>query len=1052
MRSACSIVFMLLFLTLLLFLYYTIIITSINTENIIVFLKWSKGGCIYMEDKINKLKLLVEKYKVNLTQYKRGSYNETEVRNDFVNPFFELLGWDVNNQQVLPQHLREVKHEASVMVEEDGEKRKKNPDYSFRIAKETKFFLETKKPNVDVTINKEPAFQLRRYGWNGNLKISVLTNFNDLIIYDCSIRPEENDDVNKALIAKYNFEDYTSKFEDIYRMLSKESVINGTFDKTFDNISSPYKKEPFDDYFLSQIQQWRNSIAEDVVQNNPQIEPFELNVFVQKLLNRILFLRICEDRNIEEYETLKNVRSYDELKKIFVKADKRYDSGLFELIDEEGISVSDHIMMDIFLNLYYPNSSYEFSVVDSYMIGQIYELFLDEEINISKGKKVILQKKPEVVDSQGVVNTPKYIADIIVKQTLDPIFKDKTLEQIKDIKIADICCGSGIFLLSAYEYIINFYIEKIKLDNELKVVKRGDIYKSADGQITKLSLKLKRKILQENLFGVDIDNLAVEVAKFNLLLKSIEDCNKEEIEGFIALNRTKVLPNIDENIKTGNSLVDYGFANYDKTYTADFDLINKIRAFDWKTEFFDGFNGEKFDAIIGNPPYIRVQNLAKYSIEEYQFYKSNVSPYVTAKTELMDKYYLFIERALNLIKDNGYIGYIIPHKFMTIEAGQQLRKVMSDKKCVKNIIHFKSNQVFRGKTTYTCIVLLSTNPSKTFEIGFVDELNQFMYNQSVSMNKYNNDFLSSKPWVFLSNEVTEALEKVKSKCKPLSYFADVFVGLQTSNDAFYIIELEREDQKFGYFKDFKGVQRKVERDILRKCIYDVKIEKYKKIKFNKYIIFPYKVVGNRAKLYSIDEMKNKFPECFDYFCAYKDLLDLRSIKKRDDTNWHQFGRNQSLTKFIGKEHLIWPVLSTEPNYVYDDQSITFTGGGNGPYYGLEIKHITKESIFYIQAVLNHEFIETIVKNKASTFRGNYYSHGKQFIQDLPIRMIDFSNCAEKTIYDEIVNRSLSITNMYRKIERLRVSAAIKPIERAIEIEKQKIKKSIDTLYEIENLF
>lgn len=402
----------------------------------------------------DRLLKLVEAYQKHFKQYNRPDYNETEVRNDFVNPFFEILGWDVQNKKNLPQHLREVKHEASVFVEENGKQVKKKPDYEFHVGSTPYFFLETKKPNVDIMASKEAAFQTRRYGWNGNLEISVLSNFTDLVIYDTSVRPNENDKPSVAQVAHFHFTEYVDKFDEISRLLSYETVVSGAFEKTFENISSSLKKEPFDKFFLSQIKEWRLVLSEDIVKNNSTINQETLNIFVQKLINRIVFLRICEDRELEKYESLKNIGTYAELKKVFTAADKKYDSGLFELIDGEQFEISDSILVDIFKELYYPNSCYEFSIVDPFIIGQIYELFLEEEIVIKDGI-VVAERKPEIVDSQGVVNTPKNIADIIVKTTLTPLFSDEKFTEWDSYRIADICCGSGNFLLSAYEFIIN---------------------------------------------------------------------------------------------------------------------------------------------------------------------------------------------------------------------------------------------------------------------------------------------------------------------------------------------------------------------------------------------------------------------------------------------------------------------------------------------------------------------------------------------------------------------------------------------------------------------
>lgn len=336
---------------------------------------------------------LVQTYSDNYQQFQQATYNETQVRVDFVNRFFKFLGWDVNNERGLPQHLREVTHEATVVVEEDGVYRSKKPDYSFKVGTEVLYFLETKKPAVNLTVDAAPAFQLRRYGWSGNLKISVLTNFTDLYIYDCSVRPREGDDIGVAMIAHYHFNEYVEHFEEIFNMLSKEAVLTGQFERQFGNIQGALRREPFDQYFLDQIRTWRTLLGEDILSNNPEIDVETLNIFVQKILNRTIFLRICEDRCFENYESLRAITTYQELKTMFIAADQKYDSGLFELLEEDQLTVSDAVIIEIFQSLYYPNNSYEFSVIDPYIIGQIYELFLQLILVLNRGlsfRKILL--------------------------------------------------------------------------------------------------------------------------------------------------------------------------------------------------------------------------------------------------------------------------------------------------------------------------------------------------------------------------------------------------------------------------------------------------------------------------------------------------------------------------------------------------------------------------------------------------------------------------------------------------------------------------------------
>ena len=987
---------------------------------------------------------LIKAYQEHFAQYTQPGYNETEIRNDYVNPFFEILGWDVNNKKNLSQHLREVKHEASVFVDEKGEKKKKKPDYAFNLGTQVEFYVETKKPSVDIMTNSESAFQLRRYGWNGNLKASVLTNFTDLVIYDCSIRPQEGDDTAKARVAHYHFTEYVEKYDEIAQLLSRDAVLNGYYDKFFANITSPIKKEPFDEFFLSQINKWRYELGQDLYANNKDLDEESLNIFVQRIINRIIFLRICEDRNLEIYESLKDIQTYEDLKTVFVTAEKKYDSGLFDLIDEKNIVISNELLINIFVNLYYPNSCYEFNVVDPYIIGQIYELFLEEKMIIDD-EKIKLVKKSEVVDSQGVVNTPKNMTDIIVQKTLSHIYCSRDQEKVYAYRIADICCGSGNFLLSAFEYIINNRIEWLLKEKDNALIS-GLIYDTGNDNF-ELSFKEKRKILVSNIFGVDIDPLAVEVTKFSLLIKLIEGTSREELESYALEANSKILPNIDSNIRNGNSLVGFKYLQYDKEFYDKPELFSKLKLFDWNREF----DGKGFDAIIGNPPYIRVQNMVHYSNEEYSFYKSDVSGYVTADTDLLDKYYLFIEKALKLLNSNGLLGYIVPHKFMVLKTGKNLRKLLSDKQCLRAIIHFGTNQVFKGRSTYTCLLFVSKSVQKTFEIGFVKELQQFYANPDILLQTYEESYLSELPWSFLSEDIVNTIENLGDKCKTLDSFVDIFVGVQTSADTIYIIRVEREDDKYAYFKDKNGKDQFVEKSILHPCIYDIQLTKYQEIVPNCKIIFPYHYEDGNVKLYSLTEMEKNYPKCLAYFEWFKDELNKRSIAKRDDTNWYQYGRSQSIKRFASGDHLIWAVLSTKGNYVYDQSQITFTGGGNGPFYGIESKKDTKLSLFYLQALLNYWLLEQIVKSKASTFRGGYYSHGKQFITKLPIYDIDFDNPVERDMHDNIVLKVQKMMQLTEQRSSMKTKEQREMINRMIVEEENNLNIMIDKLYRAEGL-
>lgn len=989
----------------------------------------------------------VKLYIAHVREYRSQNYNETEVRVDFINPFFTALGWDMDNKAGLAQHLREVTHEATVLVEEDGQKRSKKPDYSFRIGSETLFYLETKKPYVNITTDNAPAFQLRRYGWSGNLKISVLTNFNDLYIYDCTVRPVEDDDIGVALIAHYTYEEYVDKFDEIYALLSKEAVLSGSFASRFEDIKGAFRREPFDEYFLNQIKKWRFALGTDIAKNNPEIDSDTLNISVQRILNRIIFLRICEDRSFEDYELLKNIHTYDELKELFLSADKKYDSGLFEMLEEDRFSLSDEVILNIFKDLYYPNNSYEFDVVDPFIIGQIYELFLDEKLVTATDGNVTQERKPEAVDSQGAVNTPKNVTDIIIEQTLEELFFGKTVDEILNMRIADICCGSGNFLLSAYEYSINYCVDWYLNHDRDNAIRQGYIYAKSGTDVYRLSYDLRRELLIKNIWGVDIDPLAVEVAKFSLFLKLLEDTSVSEIAAYTKRTGLRILPNLDNNIKNGNSLIDMSYAKFNPSIYEEDEKFDAVRMFDWKSEF----GGKGFDAIVGNPPYIRVQNMIRYSQEEYAFYKSEYSGYQTAESELLDKYFLFIERAWKLLNPNGLVGYIVPHKFMNIRSGNVMRKFLADHRSVKRIIHFGTNQVFKNRSTYTCILILSKMQQKTYEVAFVEEWSRFLFNHKLSFNSYEENTLGEHAWVFIPNKVLERRSEIEAQSVPLETLADIFVGVQTSADKTYIVYADREDNEYIYFTDKKKKTRRMEKGILRKSIYDAKLTKYDKIEANSYIIFPYEEENGKPRLIDMKTMQKRYPYAFAYLSEFREELDNRNMPGRTDDTWYAYGRSQSLKRFLGGEHLIWPVLSLDSNYVYDNEMVVFTGGGNGPFYGIEMKKGVDLSIFYIQAILNHWLMELLVKKSASTFRGGYYSHGKQFIAHLPIYRIDLSNPEEAAKHDAIVEKVHLLESLNERISKAPNSSARKNLMRSVVSARNDLDALIDKLYGVEGL-
>lgn len=997
------------------------------------------------EESLEQLKVLIAAFEKEYAFLKTPGYKEPPLRIDFINPLLKTFGWDVDNESARSQFLRDVVQEETIDVEEDDAIAKKNPDYTLRIQGSRKLFVEAKKVYIDIEKSAKAAFQTRRYGWNANLGISILTNFEKLVVYDCRYKPIAADDPNVARYSTFHFTEFLEHFETLYQLLSFQSVASGFIDDYFSLTQNDVTT--FDDYFLKQIETWRHDLATDVIQNNAGFNEEDINFLVQRLLNRIVFLRICEDREIEKYETLKAIKNYDELKALFVKSDKKYNSGLFDFIEDNfsmNINLKSEILIEIFNELYYPESPYDFSVVDPTILSQIYERYLGSKIAIINLTEILIVNEPEVAVSSGVVPTPKLIVQNIVKETLTSVFAGKTLKEIQQLRIADICCGSGTFAISVYDYLLEqitlaFITEGIK-DDEL-------IYQSFNGSYI-LTLKAKQAFLVSNIYGVDINPYAVEVTKFSLLLKLLENENAASIDNYLAKYKQKVLPSLDDNIKTGNSLVDEKYFEFNPDSIDDDALLYKVKPFDWKDEFPFLEETEGFDAIVGNPPYVRIQNMVKYQAEEIKYYQSAISGFTVAETDTFDKYYLFIQKAINLLNPNGVLGYIVPNKFFIVKGGTALREFISSHSSIYKIIHFGVTQVFPNRSTYTAILILDKKEREQFNFKRIKRLSTEFMAGEINYVTYTNAAFTDQPWIFVSKETEAIFDKVKAaNTVPLQNIAEIPVGLQTSADKIYIIQPHTETDTTFKFRKGK-IEYEIEKAICKPCLYDLSFNLFDSVAPNAQIIFPYTVADDKAEVFQEDYFEANFPLTWAYLNNFQDSLSKRSINGSKKPKWYQYGRSQSLTKFHDTAKLIWPVLSTKASYIHDADNLQFTGGGNGPYYSLISN--SEYSPLYILGILSHPLFEAMVKAGASEFRGAYYSHGKQFIENLPIKQIDFTDKAQVKQYNEIVKTVGQLINAKQGYNQVYLGARKRVFQRKIDFLFDKLIGLINKLYGISN--
>ncbi|MFH1025414.1 MAG: DNA methyltransferase, partial [Nitrospirota bacterium] len=481
---------------------------------------------------------LIKRFEDNKEAYRSGQYNETQLRREFIDPFFGILGWDVDNRQGYAEAYKDVIHEDAIKIGSAV----KAPDYCFRIGGTRKFFVETKKPLVNIKEDVNPAFQLRRYAWSAKLPLSILTDFEEFAVYDCRIKPVKTDNASASRIIYLTYDEYIRRWNNINSIFSREAVLKGSFDKYAETSRHKKGTAEVDSAFLKEIESWRDTFARNIALRN-SITQRELNFSVQRIIDRIVFLRICEDRGIEDYgrlmALLNGSNTYRRLLEIFRYADERYNSGLFhfqkekdrpELPDEltPMLSIDDKLLKDIIKGLYYPESPYEFSVLPADILGQVYEQFLGKVIRLTSEHRAVVEEKPEVRKAGGVYYTPTYIVDYIVKNTVGKLLEGAMPKQVNNLRILDPACGSGSFLLGAYQHLLDWHRDWYMNNNPQKWAtgKNPTLYQAQGGD-WHLTTAEKKRILLNNIYGVDIDSQAVEVTKLSLLLKVLEGENHQ---------------------------------------------------------------------------------------------------------------------------------------------------------------------------------------------------------------------------------------------------------------------------------------------------------------------------------------------------------------------------------------------------------------------------------------------------------------------------------------------------------------------------------------------
>lgn len=1004
-----------------------------------------------------KIEQLVQRFSEQLESYNKSDYNETQTRRDFIDPFFKALGWDMDNENGYAESYREVIHEDRLRVGEST----RAPDYSFRLVGGKRlFFVEAKKPSVSVKDDIQPAYQIRRYGWSAKMPISIITDFQEFAVYDCTRKPRPDDKASVARIKYLTYKDYLTEFDFIWEAFSKDQVLKGSFDRFVRSDTHKRGTTTVDHEFLQSLDSWRTYLATSVSWNNKEASEDDINFAVQQTIDRIIFLRIAEDRGVEHYGNLKSALKqgdfYSNLFHLFENADARYNSGLFDFNKDKitkSLKIDNKVIKNIINELYYPECPYEFSVLPVEILGSAYEQFLGKQIRIDKAHRATIEVKPEVRKAGGVYYTPQYIVDYIVANTVGKLIDGKTPSEVSEIKIVDPACGSGSFLLGAYQYLLNWHKDYYSKSGTLRKVddltttrvKESKGHKrdllTPEGNLTTAE---KKRILLNNIYGVDIDVNAVEVTKLSLLLKCMEGETEASINSQLRLFNERVLPTLDDNIKSGNSLVDEDFYAGE----LDFGEERKVKPFNWQRAFPGVFNIKTtdpepkarlrralhsamkadeellyamkeydnrlddpdksygrigFDVVIGNPPYVRQELLGlqkMYFQNKYRVYHG-----------MADLYSYFIERGIQLLKPDGLFGMIVANKWMRANYGEPLRKFLKEQS-IHEIIDFGDLPVFESATTYPCIVIAGKpeKSNKKFRLTIAktlqfESLSEYVTNNFSVLKK---ESLDDKGWNLAGEDEQKLLKKIHSAGIPLGEYVNghIYYGIKTGlNEAFVI---EKDTRQKLIEEDPRSAE------IIKPFLAGRDIKRYQPSLCDRYLIlFPKGFTnnyGNKPRN-AWKWLHENYPAIAKHLTPFKTRGEKRSDKGEF---WWELRACDYYDDFA-KPKIILPDISVRMQATFD----------NNKSFCANTSYFIPTDDKFLLAILNSKLVFHYYSSISTSIRGGYLRFIRQYLITIPIKKEDCVAIEMVKLVDQLLqlNRKIVETKLPNQIEQLQSKIA-----------------------------
>ena len=940
-----------------------------------------------------RVKELVADFRANENFYLSPAYQEQEARRDFIDKFWMALGWDVNHDTQKNPYEQEVKVERK----EHGVSQRR-ADYAFYLApnyRDVKFYVEAKKPHGDIA-TADNYFQTVRYGWNSQTPIAVLNDFEQFEIVDCRFKPNIETALSQD-VRKFHFGDYedTEKFAAIYWLFSREAVANGSIEKFAETLPKKRGKavqfglfkggyQSIDEAFLEELDEHREHLARAFKNQNPDLDGECLTELTQRTLDRLVFLRFLEDKAIEPHHRIAHFGEKGTAWQDFIAESKRlneiYNGIVYrkhDLLDSPKFKIADSDFSEICERFCHLNSPYDFNAIPIHILGSIYERFLGKVI-VSTDKRARVEEKPEVRKAGGVYYTPEYIVRYIVKNTVGKLIEGRTPSQISEMRFADIACGSGSFLLGVYDYLLRYHSKYFNENpGKAKIAKRNrtdraDCVQREDG--LHLTLEKKREILLKNIYGVDIDAQAVEVAQLSLYLKLLQDETPASArQYYLDFEQQALLPTLGKNIVCGNSLIGTDILSGQLFEPTE---ERKLNPMNFEDAFPEVMKHGGFDALVGNPPWG-----ALFTEIELDYHRQHNQEIIV---RMIDSFMYFVYQASKRLVKNGGLGMILPDVILYQSDNELLRRYLLKNSRLDYVLNL--GDVFHKVTRPASVIICRLGESANRTVNVLDvsgipkeEKAQVICDQSRFATLDQNELMEIPGAAFVTKAMTEYVIWNKLVETP-------HIKLTELMDEDGIQRGVSPDLKEAFIVDGKTVlEWKLENECLRKVLTGGKhVKRYYIGRPDLWLIYTTRDTNTKA-----------LPNIRAFIDQFASQITCKEVKQNKHSIYALHRARDE--RIFTKEKKFLGVITEDEIIIAPDDSRSFASDG---LYLFGVKEDVAGN--YVMGVLNSHLFVFIYRLLALE-SGRVLAQVKPtLLAQLPIRKIDFSKPTDKTRHDRIV--------------------------------------------------